>query len=109
TDHYCFYELILKDPLTMRKNGNFTPTILKVHCVADKCYGHNGATKYPSHNPDKKNAAFNYESLQAAYDRIHNFLTGTPIGVFPKVIDYLTTIEYHDGINWQRLSSKIIW
>jgi|GEM_PF-2998776 len=92
----------------MKRNGALTPIISKVHCVADKCCGHNGTTKYPSHNPDKKNAIFNYESLQNAYDRIHNFLIGTSIGTFPKATDYLTTIEYHDGTNWQPILNKIV-
>src|SRR5690606_30207034 len=42
TNHYSFYELVLKSPLTMKRNGALTPIISKVHCVADKCYGHNG-------------------------------------------------------------------
>lgn len=109
TNHYSFYELILKAPLTMKFNGTLAPILSKVHCVADKCYGHNGATPYPSFNPDKKNANFNYESLQNAYQRIHTYLTGTAIGGFPMAANYLTTIEYHDGNNWQLITNKIVW
>lgn len=106
-NHYSFYELILKEPLTMIRNGALTPTISKVHCVADKCYGHNGTTPYQAFNPDKKNANFNYESLEDAYNRIHNFLMKT-LGTFPKATNYLTTIEYHDGTNWQPILNKIV-
>lgn len=109
TNHYSFYEILLKAPLTMKFNGGLAPIISKVHCVVDKCYGHNGATPYPSFNPDKKNANFNYESLQNAYERIHNYLTGTAIGAFPMAANYLTTIEVHDGTNWQPITNKIVW
>ncbi|PWK76568.1 AAA ATPase-like protein [Mucilaginibacter oryzae] len=109
-NHYCYYELILKSPLTMKHNGALLPIISEVHCVADRCYGHNGATPYPAFNPDKKESEFNYGSLQNAYDRIHTFLIGrATIGAFPKAVDYLTTIEYHDGTNWQPLKNKIVW
>jgi energy-coupling factor transporter ATP-binding protein EcfA2 len=107
TNHYSFYELIIKEPLTMIRNGALTPIISKVNCVADKCYGHNGTTPYPAFNPDKKNANFNYESLEDAYNRIHNFLIRT-LGTFPKATNYLTTIEYHDGTNWQPILNKIV-
>lgn len=110
TNHFCYYELVLKSPLTMKRNGSAMPVISKVHCVADKCYGHNGATQYTSFNPDKKKAEFNYESLEDAYDTIHAFLSSqVHIGTFPKVSNYLTTIEHHDGTNWQPINNKIIW
>jgi len=107
--HFSYYELILKEPLTIKRNGAAIPIISKVHCFADRCYGNNGATAYPTFNPDKKNPAFNYESLNNAYDRIHAYIVGTPIGTFPKATDYLTTIEYHDGTTWQPLSNVIVW
>ena len=108
-NHFSFYELILKEPLTMKKNGTFAPIISKVHCVADKCYGHNGAVPYPAFNPDKKNSDFNYESLENAYNRIHDFLIGTSIGTFPKATNYLSTIEYHNGTIWEPLTNLITW
>jgi hypothetical protein len=108
-NHYSFYEVLLKAPLTMKFNGGLAPIISKVQCVADKCYGHFGTTPYPSFHPDKKNANFNYESLQDAYERIHNYLTGTAIGAFPLAVNYLTTIEFHDGTNWQPITNKIVW
>jgi len=108
-NHFSYYELILKEPLTMRRNGASIPIISKVHCVADRCYGNNGATVYPTFNPDKKSPDFNYESLNNAYERIHSFIIGTPIGVFPKAVDYLTTVHYHDGTTWQPLSNIIVW
>ena len=109
TNHFSYYELILKESLTMKRNGAAIPIISKVHCVADKCYGNNGATPYKTTNPDKKNSAFNYESLQNAYDRIHTFIIGTPIGAFPKAANYLTIFQYHDGKTWQPLSNIIVW
>ncbi|WP_079242460.1 ATP-binding protein [Chryseobacterium indologenes] len=109
TNHYCFYELILKDALTVKKNGVLAPVLSKVHCVADKCYGHNGTIPYPSYNPDKKNPNFNYESLQDAYDKIYNFLVATSGVTFPKLTDYLNTVEYHDGTNWQPMFNKVVW
>jgi energy-coupling factor transporter ATP-binding protein EcfA2 len=62
-NHYSYYELILKESLTLKRNGAATPIISKIHCVADRCYGHNGVVQYPSSNLDKKNQNFNYESL----------------------------------------------
>jgi energy-coupling factor transporter ATP-binding protein EcfA2 len=109
TNHFSYYELILKDPLTLQRNGAAIPFISKVHCIADRCFGNNGTTDYPSFNPDKKNPDFNYESLSNAYDRIHTYLIGTPIGAFPKVVDYVTTIQFHDGTDWQPLSNLIVW
>jgi energy-coupling factor transporter ATP-binding protein EcfA2 len=108
-NHFSYYELILKEPLTMKRNGAAFPVISKVHCVADRCYGNNGATAYPTFNPDKKNPAFNYESLSNAYDRIYAYILGTPIGAFPKAADYLTTVQYNDGTTWQPLSNLILW
>lgn len=108
-NHFSYYELILKEPLTMRQNGTGIPIISKVHCVADRCYGNNGATVYPTFNPDKKIPEFNYESLTNAYDRIHTYIIGTPIGAFPKAANYLTTIQYHDGTIWQPLLNLIVW
>ncbi|HEU5052822.1 MAG TPA: AAA family ATPase [Hanamia sp.] len=108
-NHFSFYELILKEPLTMKRNGTLPTIISKVHCVADKCYGHNGAITYPSYNPDKKDPNFNYESLQKAYDRIYLYLVGNNIGAFPKAADYLTTIEYHDGTTWQPFLNLTVW
>jgi energy-coupling factor transporter ATP-binding protein EcfA2 len=109
TNHFSYYELILKEPLTMKRNGATVPIISKVHCVADRCYGNNGAVAYPTFNPDKKSPNFNYESLNDAYDRIHSYIIGTPIGVFPKAVDYLTTLQYHDGTRWQSLLNLIVW
>lgn len=108
-NHISYYELILKEPLTMKRNGAAPPTISKVHCVADRCSGNNGAVAYPTFNPDKKSPDFNYKSLSNAYDRIHVYIIGTAIGAFPKAADYLTTIQYHDGTNWQPLSNIIVW
>jgi hypothetical protein len=108
-NHFSYYELILKEPLTMKKNGVLIPIISKVHCVADKCYGHNGAVPYPVFNPDKKSQDFNYESLKNSYDQIYNHLIGTPIGAFPQAADYITTISYHDGMNWLPLTNLIVW
>lgn len=108
-NHFSYYELILKEPLTMKRNGAAMPIISKVHCVADRCYGNNEAVPYPTFNPDKKNPDFNYESLSNAYDRIHTYLIGTAIGAFPKGADYLKTLQYHDGTNWQPLSNIIVW
>ncbi|WP_168171929.1 AAA family ATPase [Algoriphagus sp. A40] len=108
-NHFSHYELILKEPLTIKRNGAGIPIISKVHCVADKCYGHNGAIAYQTFNPDKKNPDFNYESLNNAYDRIHTYIIGTAIGAFPKAADYLTTVQYHDGTTWQPLSNLIVW
>lgn len=108
-NHFSYYELILKEPLTMKRNGAAPPIISKVHCVADRCYGNNGAVAYPTFNPDKKSPDFNYESLSNAYERIHAYIIGTAIGAFPKAADYLTTIQYHDGTNWQPLSNIIVW
>lgn len=108
SNHFSYYELILKEPLTLKRNGAAPPIISKVRCVADKCYGNNGAVAYPTFNPDKKSPDFNYESLSNAYDRIYNYIIGTPIGAFPKAADYLTTVQYHDGTNWQPLSNLII-
>lgn len=108
-NHFSYYELILKEPLTMKRNGAAMPIISKVHCVADRCYGNKGAVAYPTFNPEKKNPDFNYESISNAYDRIHAYIIETAIGEFPKAADYLTTIQYHDGKNWQPLSNKIIW
>ena len=108
-NHFSYYELILKEPLSMKRNGAAPPIISKVHCVADRCYGNNGAVPYQTFNPDKKNPDFNYESLNNAYDRIHAYIIGTPIGAFPKAADYLTTVQYHDGTIWQPLSNLIVW
>jgi len=107
--HFSCYELILKEALTMKKNGLLSPLISKAHCVADRCYGHDGTKPYPTFNPDKKSPDFNYDSLENAYDKIYNYLIVSPIGVFPRATDYLTTMEYHDGNNWSPIRNKIVW
>jgi hypothetical protein len=108
-NHYSYNELIIKEPLTLKRNGAVPPIISKVHCVADRCYGNNGTVAYPTFNPDKKHPDFNYESLNNAYDRIYTYIIGTPIGAFPKAADYLTTIEYHNGTTWAPLTDLIVW
>ncbi len=108
-NHYGYYELLLREPLTMKKNGALSPIVSKVHCVVDRFYGHNGATHYPGRNFDKNDPDFNHESLEIAHDRIHAFLITTAIGNFPKAVDYVDTIEYHDGTNWHPLKSRIVW
>ena len=40
---------------------------------------------------------------------IISLLRSPAIGVFTKATDYLAKIEYHDGTNWQPLSSKIVF
>lgn len=106
---FSYYEFILKEPLTLIKNGAGIPIIGTCHCVVDKCYGILRGTSTQAFNPDKKNPNFNYTSLSLAYEGVYNFLINSSIGVFPKSPNYLNSIEYHDGSNWKPLSDLIVW
>jgi hypothetical protein len=96
--------LMIANPVPM-----FAHTPPMTQNIATRKLGHNGATAYPSFNPDKKNPLFNYQSLHNAYDRIHAQIITTPIGNFTKAADYLDTIEFHDDTTWQPLKNKIVW
>ena len=54
TNHYSYYELILKRTINNKKKWYITPIISDVHCVADKCYGRNGTNDIPAYNFDRK-------------------------------------------------------
>lgn len=108
-NHYCYYELILKEPLTLIKNDAGIPVVAKTKCYADKSYGNNGAIPYQAVGFNKKQPHFNYNSLEAAYDTIYAHLITTNVGAFPKETNYLSTLEYNDGTTWQPLLNLIVW
>lgn len=107
-NHFSFYELVLKESLSIKKNGNLTPIVSKSQCRTSKCYGQKGAELYKQFSPNQKDKKHSYESLSDAYDSIYGYLCGR-LGSFPKEPNYLATIEYYNGNNWIPLSDKIIW
>ena len=108
-DHYVYYEIKLKEPLSMRKNGSEVPIISKAKCYTYNCYGHNATTQYPNYHPKKDDSAFSYESLRNAYDKIYEYLvTQLPVP-FTKAVDYIDTIQYFDGNSWQPIKNIIVW
>jgi energy-coupling factor transporter ATP-binding protein EcfA2 len=109
TNHYYCYEIIIKETLVLIKNGSGQPIISLCHCVVDKMYGNKDNKPVTASNPNKKNPVFNYESLESAYNRIYTHLIASSIGTFPKLSNYLDSIEYHDGKVWQPLINIIIW
>lgn len=108
-NHFCYYEIRLKEPLTLRRNGTSQPILSKVNCFTDCCYGINGTKPYPNKPLDKKKKEFNYNSLLDAYDSLYEFLISSPIGNFSKSSDYLSNIHFHDGSNWMPLVEKLVF
>ena len=106
-NHICYYELQTKQTLLKDSRGR----ISEVYCVAEKYYGHNGATAYPKKAISKElqEKKFNYSSLEDAYNKIHTALCSSPTGTFPKLTDYLDAIEYFDEItsNWKPIKPTI--
>jgi hypothetical protein len=116
TGHYSTYELRITEPLVLKFNATGAPYILDVHCFAEKCWGENsgaviaGAGKTFS-KEERESPAYNFSSMQDAYDRLHAFMITIPaIGVFPKAGNYLNDIEYLDQHgNYQPISNAIVW
>lgn len=116
TGHYSIYELRITEPLVLQFNAAGAPSILDVHCFAEKCWGENngaviaGAGKTFS-KEERESAAYNFNSMQDAYDRLHAFMIKIPaIGVFAKTANYLDDIEYLDQQgNYQPISNAIVW
>ncbi|WP_020603019.1 ATP-binding protein [Spirosoma spitsbergense] len=109
SNHYSFYEIILKEPLTLKRQTNNAFTLCKCLCYADKIYGHNGTISYPAFNPNKKDLSFNYNSLHDACEKIYTYLIGqNRIGYFPKTNNYLDLIMYHDGTIWKAINELVV-
>lgn len=116
TGHYSIYELRITEPLVLKFNAAGAPTILDVHCFAEKCWGENngaviaGAGKTFS-KEERELPRYNFNSIQDAYDRLHAFMITIPaIGVFAKSANYLDDIEYLDQQgNYQPITNVIVW
>lgn len=116
TGHYSIYELRITEPLVLKYNATGVPSILEVNCFAEKCWGENngaiiaGSRKTFS-NVERDSPAFNYSSIQDAYDKLHALIITIPaIGVFAKAANYLDDIEYIDQQgNYQPISNVIVW
>jgi energy-coupling factor transporter ATP-binding protein EcfA2 len=116
TGHYSIYELRITEPLVLKFNAAGAPTILDVHCFAEKCWGENngaviaGAGKTFS-KEERELPRYNFNSIQDAYDRLHAFMIKIPaIGVFAKSANYLDDIEYLDQQgNYQPITNVIVW
>jgi energy-coupling factor transporter ATP-binding protein EcfA2 len=110
SNHYSFYEIILKEPLILKKQVDDVPVFCKCSCYADRVYGHNGSISYTSYNPNKRNPIFNYESLNSACEKIYSYLIKQPdFGHFQNTDNYLDQLMYHDGTNWKNITDLIVW
>jgi hypothetical protein len=109
TNHYCVYEIHLKEPIVLHRVPDGTIVISLSKCYTTKCYGSKNGLPLSAYNPDKNNPLFNYTSLENSVDTIHNYLIGYTGITFPKPTNFLNEFEYHNGTNWEPLNSKLIW
>lgn len=108
TGHYGYYELLTEENLLKRNNGAVLPTLTLCKCRVTQTTEHNGAVVTGPISIPATTTRFRYTSVQNAYDTIHSFLI-TQHGAFHKEANYLNAIEYHDGTNWQPISSILPW
>jgi hypothetical protein len=96
TNHYSYYELILKESLTMRRNGAANSNYFKSSLCCRQVLRKTTEQLHIRHSTLTKKLDFNYESLSNAYDRIYNYIIGTSYWSISRAADYLTAIQYHD-------------
>ncbi|EOR93875.1 hypothetical protein ADIARSV_3012 [Arcticibacter svalbardensis MN12-7] len=108
SNHFAYYDLIIKDSITIQYVAESTPIMCSCRCYTERCSGVNGTKQYVTFNPKKTDPTFNYDSLEIAYNKVHEYLCSvyTP---FPKLLNYIDSMEYHEGINWVPLSARIVW
>ena len=109
TNHFSFNELKLTDSLILNRNGGI-PLLASCSCYTEKCYGTNNGNPIPPYNPRKTDAKFQYNSFEHACDSIYNFLLNKNNVPFAKANNYISQIEYHDGVNgWTPLLQRAVW
>ena len=109
TNHNIYYELALKEAMIIRQSAAGPPILLTGKCFAERTYGVNNGASLKEFKPKKNDSKFAYLSLEDAVDKIYTFLLGFTGVNFPKPVNYLNVIEFHDGNGWIPLSSQIIW
>lgn len=116
TNHYSIYELRITEPLVLKFNAAGAPSVLDVHCFAEKCWGENNGIVIPGagktfSSKERESPAFNFSSMKDAYDRLHDFIIKIPgIGIFAKKANYLEDIEYLDQEgNYKPITNAIVW
>lgn len=111
SNHYFFYEIILKSNLWIKKNPGQNPTMcISGGCHAIRFYGHNGSTPYTGGRANKNHDHYNYNSIEDAYNKIHNYLNTTLIPFPITQTGYLSCCEWAgpNGV-WEPLSNLIVW
>ena len=108
-NYYCTYEIHLKEPIVLQYDLAGAVVISLSRCYTTKCYGSKEGAPLSAYNPDKNNPLFNYISLENSFDIIHNYLVGYTGINFPKPTNFLNEFDYHNGKNWEPLSSKLVW
>ncbi|MDB9383234.1 hypothetical protein PN465_13550 [Nodularia spumigena CS-584] len=109
TNHHCYFELNLKEPLVIQNNPGSTPFLLNSKCFTERTYGVNNGNPLAEFKPRKNDLRFNYESLEDAVNKIHIYLVGFTGVNFPAPVNYLSIIEYLDGATWTPLLNRIVW
>lgn len=116
TGHFSIYELRITEPLILKFNAAGAPFIMDVHCFAEKCWGENNGAVIAKagktfSNKERELPAYNFSSIQDAYNRLHAFMITSPaIGVFAKAVNYLDDIEYLDQQGkYQPIANAIVW
>jgi hypothetical protein len=108
TNHFLYYEVILKDPIIISNNGVGGLQFATGALFLDRCDGINNGTPIAAFSARKNDPRFSYTSLQNALDVIYShIITTNP--VFAKPTPYETICQYHDGTTWQPLISRLIW
>lgn len=105
-NHFCYYELKLKEALIYKRISNNSFEICSVECNVTKLYGNNGKKKYPTTSINKNNPLFQYSSLKEACDKIHAHLIKSPdIGHFDQKSNYIDQIHFFKDDSYQPLNS----
>lgn len=108
-NYYCTYEIHLKEPIVLQYDLAGIVVISLSRCYTTKCYGSNDGVPLQAYNPEKSNPQFNYTSLENSFDIIYNYLVGFTGIHFHKPANYLNEFYYHNGANWEPLTSKLVW
>jgi energy-coupling factor transporter ATP-binding protein EcfA2 len=107
-NHFIYYEFVLQENLLKKFNSVGLPNVSLCKCRATGFSGTNNGTPIAAIKIGKNNPLFNYDSLNDAYNKIHAYLV-TQDGAFPREINYLDAIQYHNGTSWAPITTILSW
>lgn len=109
TQHFLYYEVVLKEPVIMFRNAVANSILSKSACYVNKLYGYQNGNLLPGgFSPKKEHPNHSYTSLKDATDKIYAFVTSQGT-VFAQSADFITDLEYYDINSWKKLQPRLVW